>query len=164
MNPSLRVTRIDGTQGSLIYFQERNTNNLHVVMSEVTEINSEITLRFHYQGKIEPDKGRAEVQKLSTKETRTDFFLPPSYLYSNSAQWYPQLLTRPYSPLQISISVPSEYAAISNGELKTTEEFEGRTVYTYLCDQPVKYFSLLIGRITSSISFKSIVPMNVIFL
>ncbi len=163
LNPSLRVTRIDGTQGSLIYFQERNTNNLHVVMSEVTEINSEITLRFHYQGKIEPDKGRAEVQKLSTKETRTDFFLPPSYLYSNSAQWYPQLLTRPYSPLQISISVPTEYAAISNGELKTTEEFEGRTVYTYLCDQPVKYFSLLIGRITSSITFKSIVPMSVIF-
>ncbi len=163
LNPSLRVTRIDGSQGSLIYFQERNTHNLHVVMSEVPEVNSEITLRFHYQGKIEPDKGRAEVQRLTSKETNTDFFLPPSYLYSNSAQWYPQLLTRPYSPLQISISVPSDYAAISNGELKTTEAFEGRTVYTYRCDQPIKYFSLLIGRITSSISFQSIVPMNVFF-
>jgi hypothetical protein len=164
LNQTLRVTRIDGTQGSLIYFQERNTNNLHVIMSKVPEVNSEITLRFHYQGKIEPDKGRAEVQKILNKEKiKTDFFLPPSYLFSNSAQWYPQLLTRPYAPLQISISVPTDYAAISNGELKSTEQFQGRTVYTYRCDQPVKYFSLLIGRITSSISFKSIVPMNVFF-
>ena len=34
LNPSLRVTRIDGSQQSLIYFQERNTNNLHVVLNE----------------------------------------------------------------------------------------------------------------------------------
>jgi hypothetical protein len=164
LNPTLRVTRIDGTQGSLIYFQERNTNNLHVVMSEVPDVNSEITLRFHYQGKIEPDMGRAEVQKISRTEKKdNDYFIPPSYLYSNSAQWYPQMITRPYSPLKITISVPSDYAAISNGELKTTEEFQGRTVYTYNCEQPLKYFSLLIGRISSSISYKSIVPMNIFF-
>lgn len=162
LNPALRVTRIDGSQGSLIYFQERNTNNLHVVMSEVPNVNSEITLRFHYQGKIEPDKGRAEVQKISNKENK-DFFLPPSYLYSNAAQWYPQMISRPYSPLKITITVPSEYAAISNGELKTTEEHDGRIAYTYNCDQPVKYFSLFIGRISSSISFKSVVPINIFF-
>jgi len=164
LNPSLRVTRIDGTQGSLIYFQERNTNNLHIVMSAVPAVNSEITLRFHYQGKIEPDKGRAEVQRILTKENKNnDFFLPPTYLYSNSAQWYPQMITRPYAPLQITINVPSDYAAISNGELKTTEELNGRTAYTYSCEQPVKYFSLLIGRVSSNISFKSIVPMNIFF-
>jgi hypothetical protein len=164
LNPALRVTRIDGTQGSLIYFQERNTSNLHVVMSEVPDVNSEITLRFHYQGKIEPDKGRAEVQRILTKENKNnDFFLPPTYLYSNAAQWYPQMISRPYAPLQITINVPSEFAAISNGELKTTEELNGRTAYTYDCDQPVKYFSLLIGRVSSNISFKSIVPLNIFF-
>lgn len=164
LNSALRVTRIDGTQGSLIYFQERNTNNLHIVMSEVPKVNSEITLRFHYQGKVEPDKGRAEVQRILTKENKnTDFFLPPTFLYSNSSQWYPQMITRPYVPLQITINVPSDYAAIANGELKTTEELNGRTAYTYNCVQPIKYFSLLIGRISSNISFKSIVPMNIFF-
>lgn len=164
LNPALRVTRIDGTQGSLIYFQEPNTHNLHVVMSDLLEVDSEITLRFHYQGKIEPDRGRAEVQRVSPRfAVENEYFLPPSYLYSNSAQWYPQLSTSPYSPLEITISVPSDYAAISNGALKNAEEHNGRIVYTYNCDQPVKYFSLLIGRINSSISYKSIVPMNVFF-
>jgi hypothetical protein len=165
LNPTLRVSRINSTQGSLIYFQERNTNNLHVVLSEEVEAGKEITLQFYYQGRIEPDRGRAEVQKVSISraEKDSDYFVPPSYLYSNSAQWYPQLISRPYSPVETTISVPSDYAALSNGKLTKVEKRGNRNVYFYSCDQPVKYFSLLVGRISSSISFSSVVPMNIFF-
>jgi hypothetical protein len=165
LNPTLRVSRIDSSQGSLIYFQERNTNNLHVVLSEEVEAGKEITLHFYYQGRIEPDKGRAEVQKVSISraEKDSDYFVPPSYLYSNSAQWYPQLISRPYSRVETTISVPSDYAALSNGQLTKVEKRGNRNVYTYSCDHPVKYFSLLVGRISSSISFASVVPMNIFF-
>ncbi len=164
LNPSLRVSRIEGSQGSLIYFQERNTNNLHVVLNENIPEEKELTLRFHYRGRIEPDKGRAEVQRISPdRDIDTEYFVPPSFLYSNSAQWYPQLITRPYSTVDVTISVPSDYAAISNGALTKTEKQGDRTVYFYSCEQPVKYFSLLVGRINSSISFESIVPMNIFF-
>jgi hypothetical protein len=164
LNPALRVSRIAGSQGSMIYFQERNTNNLHVVLNENVETGKEIELRFHYQGRIEPDKGRAEVQRISPeRDIETEYFIPPSFLYSNSAMWYPQLLSRPYSTVNVTISVPSDYAAISNGELTKMEKKDGRSVYSYTCEQPVKYFSLLVGRINSSISFESIVPMNIFF-
>ncbi|HSE41704.1 MAG TPA: M1 family aminopeptidase [Acidobacteriota bacterium] len=166
LNPTLRVSRIYGSQGSLIYFQERNTNNLHVVLNEEIEEGEELTLRFRYQGRIEPDRGRAEVQKVSIsrpEKNDSEYFVPPSYLYSNSAQWYPQLITRPYSPVKTVISVPSDYAAISNGKLEKVEKQGDRTVYSYSCDQPVKYFSLLVGRISSNFSFESVVPMNVFY-
>ena len=121
LNQSLRVTGIDGNSGSLLYFQEKNTNNLHVVLGALSEEGSEIQLRFKYEGKINPDKGRSEMQ-VSNQGGENDYFIPPTFLYSNQAMWYPQLSSKPYSQVEFTISVPDGYAAIANGTLTKMEE------------------------------------------
>jgi aminopeptidase N len=162
LNPALRVSEVQSSQGPLLYFQEKSTNNLHVILNQVVEEAENVRLRFHYEGVIPPDKGRAETQ-ISATQGDTDFFLPPTYLYSNQAQWYPQLTSKPYSQVETTIEVPEGYAAIANGQLVRMEQNKSRSVYTYASDLPVKYFSLLVGRLRGTLERESIVPLRVFY-
>lgn len=162
LNPSLRVSSIESSQGELLYFQEKTTNNLHVVLNQATEEGGEVLLRFRYEGRITPDRGRSESQQ-SPDAGGSDFFLPPTFLYSNQANWYPQLQGKPYSPLEITIAVPDGFAAISNGSLVRQEEHGNRASYSYSADLPVKYFSVLIGRLRGMLTRESIVPIRTFY-
>lgn len=166
LSPSLRVSSIESSQGDLLYFQEKTTNNLHVVLNEMADEGIEVLLRFHYEGRISPDKGRAEAQRNTAPNIpagQTDYFLPPTFLYSNQALWYPQLLCKPYSQVQTTIRVPAGYAAIANGTLVKLEEHSDSNVYMYSSDLPVKYFSMLVGRLRGTLTRDSIVPIKAYF-
>jgi hypothetical protein len=164
LNPTLRVSRIESDQGALIYFQEKSTNNIHVVLNKSLGEADELLLRFFYQGKIDPEEGRSEAQiSSSSRGEKTEYYLPPTYLYSNASQWYPQLVSRPYSQVETSVSVPSDYAVIANGKLTRTEAKGERMVYSYVSDSPVKYFSLLVGRLNGNFTYNGIVPLNVFY-
>jgi aminopeptidase N len=122
----------------------------------------EILLRFFYQGKINPDQSSSEAQ-VSSPRGDTQFYLPPTYLYSSQSQWYPQLVSKPYSQVETSVNVPSDYSVIANGKLTRTEAKGERTVYSYVSELPVKYFSLLVGRLNGHLTYDSIVPLNVFY-
>lgn len=163
LNPTLRVSRIESDQGSLIYFQEKSNNNIHVVLNEPLKEADEILVRFFYQGKINPEQAKSETQSSSSSRGDSEYYLPPTYLYSSQSQWYPQLVSRPYSQVETSVSVPSDYAVIANGKLTRTEAKGERMVYSYVSDVPVKYFSLLVGRLNGNFTYDSIVPLNVFY-
>lgn len=164
LNPSLHVTSITSNQGELLFYQEKTTNNLHVVLNQMVDEGVETLLRLRYEGKISPDRGRSETQiSGGGGASQTDFFLPPSFLYSNQALWYPQLISKPYSRVETTVQVPSGYAAIANGQLISQEQRGGDSVYSYASDLPVKYFSLLVGRLRGTLTKESVVPIRAFF-
>ncbi|MCI0412890.1 hypothetical protein L0222_08835 [bacterium] len=162
LNPELRVSQIRSSQGYLIYFQEKQTNNLHLILNETLEKGKEILLEFYYQGKIAPEKRSSETMLLQTGSD--DFYLPPTYLYSNQSLWYPQLASRPYSGVEASITVPENYAAIINGVRTGVDSTKGNVTFSYKCLLPAKYFSLFVGRLDSHLRHESIVPIDVYYL
>lgn len=161
INPMLRVSQIRSSQGPLLYFQQRETNKLQVVLNDALKEAEELSLELFYQGRVPTDLGRAEVALLDQSETNV--YVPPTSLYSNQARWYPQLETDPYITMTMSISVPDGYSAISNGVLTGTDKEVGRSIFKYKSDRPMKYFSMLIGRFDDVYSFSSIVPIRVYY-
>jgi Peptidase family M1 domain/Peptidase M1 N-terminal domain len=161
LNPYLRVSQIQSDQGPLLYFQQRETSKLQVVLNDFLKEAEEISLEVSYQGRIQPDEGKAEVAALA--EGQANVYIPPTTLYSNQSRWYPQLDSDPYLAMMLSISVPAGYTAITNGIQKKIVKENERTIFYYQQDQPVKYFSLLVGRFDGVFSFDSIVPIKVYY-
>ncbi len=162
LNPELRVSQIKSSQGYLLYFQEKQTSNLHLIFNEPVKAGEEIRLEFYYQGKIAPENRRSEAMAMQTTG-ESDFFLPPTFLYSNHSTWYPQLVSRPYSGVEVSITVPQSYAAVTNGMQTGIETIDGNVTYSYLCRLPAKYFSLFVGRLDSHFRKESVVPIDVYY-
>jgi Peptidase family M1 domain len=163
LNPELQVSQIRSSQGYLIYFQERQTNNLHLVLNNPLQKGDEIKLEFFYQGKIAPEKRTSETMQLQREQER-EFYVPPTYLYSNQSLWYPQLASKPYAAVQATVTVPENYAAIMNGQQTGTEKGKGTRTFSFQCKLPAKYFSLFVGRLDQRLTFQSVVPIDVYFL
>jgi hypothetical protein len=161
LNPELRVSQIRSSQGYLIYFQEKQTNNLHLILNETLQKGKEILLEFYYQGKIAPEKRSSETMILQSGAD--DFYLPPTYLYSNQSLWYPQLASKPYSGVEATITVPENYAAIINGIRTGVDSTKGNVTFSYKCLLPAKYFSLFVGRLDSHLRQESVVPIDVYY-
>jgi len=162
LNPQLRVTRIGSSQGPLIHFQESKTKNLHVVLNESLKPGDELSLQFVYQGRLEPEMGRTEAQ-VSTGEEEPDVFVPPTYLYSNQTFWYPQLAGKLFCPVETTIIVPAEYSVITNGKMIKSENKGDQIVYSFASENPMKYFSLLVGKLNGHFAYDSIVPIDVYY-
>ena len=160
LNPELRVSQIRSSQGYLIYFQERKSSNLHLVLNETLQKGDDIDLEFIYQGKITPET-RSHEASFIQNAMDNDFYVPPTYLYSNQSSWYPQLNTPAYSGFEASITVPDNYAAVINGVRTGIDSSEGNVTYSFECRLPAKYFSLFVGRLDSYSRFESIVPIDV---
>jgi aminopeptidase N len=160
LNPELRVSQIKSSQGYLIYFQERKTSNLHLVLNETLRKGDSIGLEFFYQGKITPEM-RSHETTIIQAGMDNDFYMPPTYLYSNQSFWYPQLKTPIYSGFEASITVPDNYAVVTNGTRTGIDSNEGSITYSFECRLPAKYFSLFVGRLDSYSRFESIVPIDV---
>lgn len=164
LNSDLEVSQIRSNQGDLVYFQERQASNLHVVFNEVVRTGDQLLLEFHYQGKLQPELRKPEAMA-SMLQMEGEFYMPPTFLYSSFSQWYPQLTNRMYAPLRASITVPSGYLAVTNGKLISRTEAENkRKTFTYECRMPVKYFSLFVGRLDGHLSYSSLVPIDVYFI
>ncbi len=162
LNPNLRVSQIRSNQGPLLFFQQRETNKLQVVLNDSVMESEEVLLELHYQGRIPPDEGRAEVAPMQGP-SEANVYVPPTVLYSNDYRWYPQIESDPYATMTLSISVPNGYTAITNGIQTKIEKENDRTAFSYKVERPVKYFSLLVGRFDNVFSFNSIVPIRVYY-
>lgn len=162
LNSGLTVTSLNSSKGQLIYFQERQSNNLHVVLNEPLEEGQEMELEVRYHGRLDPELARNEAEVVQTNQD-TEVILPPTYLYSNQSRWYPQLTSSSFSPLEATVTVPSDYTAVTNGTLMDTEDQDSRKVFHFNCETPVKYFSLLVGTLDATLSYESIVPIKVYY-
>ena len=162
LNPQLRVTRIGSSQGPLIHFQESKTKNLHVVLNESLQPGDELSLQFVYQGRVEPETGKTEAQ-VTVGGGEPDVFVPPTYLYSNQTLWYPQLAGKIFCPVETTITVPTDYSVITNGKMIKSEIKGDQIIYSFASENPMKYFSMLVGRLNGHFVYDSIVPIDVYY-
>lgn len=162
LNSGLHVSSLSGDQGPLIYFQEKQTNNLHVVLNDPLEPDQEMQLDISYHGELAPELTRNEAAQV--KQENMEVFVPPSFIYSNQSKWYPELSSSTYSPVETYITVPNDYVAVSNGVLTQLEGKGAEHTYHYRCETPIKYFSLIVASLDSTYNFNSVVPIQVSYL
>jgi hypothetical protein len=146
--------------GRLLPLRVRGQDNLIVNLPGAVPRDTELTLRFAYAGRLEPQevdrealapqRGESFVQELPlvTPEAR--------YLYSNRTYWYPQSTVSDYATATVRITVPGEYGCVASGRLveQTVEpRTDGRTGtrrrFTFVAPLPVRYLSVVVTRLTA---------------
>lgn len=159
-NPALEILRIsDEEKRELFYTQDRLRKIVYVYFFQTPPKGCSSVVEIFYRGKLVPPKQTADVLA-EPQFTDTVIYTPPkfeSYLYSQSAYWYPSPPDEDYFQARLKIIVPPGYTCIANGHLISTsrlnslekvEEIEkmGSSVYVYETEYPLKYISFLVGK------------------
>ncbi len=158
---SLNVSSLVSDElGRLLYLRVRGQDNLIVNLPGAVPRDTELTLRFTYAGRLEPQ----EVDREALAPQRGEAFLQelplltpePRYLYSNRTYWYPQSTVSDYATATLRLTVPGEYGCVASGRLTSqTVEPRGsaraaaRRTFTFVAPLPVRYLSVVISRLTS---------------
>ncbi len=161
---ALAVRSVTSDQfGRLFNLRVANQNTLLVNLPAGLLRDSEITVTIAYAGRLEPQAPEREA--LAPQNPRDPgapqepfedpFVIRPesSYLYSNSAYWYPQSTISDYAVAKIQLTIPVTFGCVASGRLLDTAEVipardqvPARKVYQFLAERPVRYLSFLVSR------------------
>lgn len=159
-NPDLEILRIyDDERRQLFYTQDKLRKILYVYYFQSPPKDKLSSIEIFYRGKLIPPRQMADVIA-GSQFSETVSYPPPrydTYLYSQSAYWYPAPADEDYFKAYLKIIVPPEYMCISNGELiekirlngiEKVEELEmiGNNAYVFETKYPLKYLSFIVGR------------------
>jgi len=171
LNPRLSILRItDEEKRVLFYSQDKLRETLYVYFVQPPPQNEPYAIEVYYRGKLEPPEqiadvvAAAQIYKWGGRFGQNIVFLPPeyeTYLFSQSASWYPAPSENDYFQARLKISVPPQFQCVSNGELidkalwsgtEKVKELENAkiAVFVYQTTQPVKYLSFIVGRFTNA--------------
>jgi|GEM_PF-186664 len=160
LQPALEIVRIyDGERRELLFSQDTVGRIIYVYLLEPVEKNERTTLEVFYRGRLEPppqltDTALGQRIKWEPSSIANRF---ETFLFSQSAQWYPQPVNDDFFTARLKIIVPPGYSAISNGVLvekstlngvqRVTEiDKIGSSCLVYETKRPVKYLSFLVGK------------------
>lgn len=144
--------------GRLLHLRVRGQDNVVVNLPGAVPRDTELTLQFSYAGQLEPQ----EVDREALAPQRGEPFLQelplvtpePRFLYSNRTYWYPQSTVTDYATATLRLTVPGEYGCVASGylvdrpvETRPDSRSTQRT-YTFVAPLPVRYLSVVIGRLT----------------
>ncbi|MFC2169103.1 M1 family metallopeptidase [Acidobacteriota bacterium] len=171
-NPALEVLRIrDAEQNDLFYSNDKFRRILYVYFLDPPSKGEETSIEIYYRGKIEPYEPSSDVINFVQfyQPVETHSYKQKTFLYSRSSLWYPAPSFSEYFTAQLKITVPPEYACISNGIL--TEEPDTKGIEkegnneeldccTYVFDvtKPVKYLSFIVGKFTKEMEEANPLP------
>lgn len=160
-HPDFEILRIFDQDGrELFYTLDKQRKLLYVYFIRPLEKNALGAIEIYYRGTLEPPGPIQDVipggqynETISFAEPRFDTFL-----YSQSAYWYPQPAEEDYFLSSLHFSIPPGYTCIANGELVEQGRLEsvrrvmtlekvGNTLYRFETKFPVKYLSFLVGRL-----------------
>lgn len=173
-NPELEILRIfDEERRELFYTQDKLRKILYVYFFEPPHRGKMSSIEIFYRGKLIPPKQISDV--ITGPQFNETVINTPSkydtYLYSQSAYWYPSPPDEDYFKARLKIIIPPEYACISNGELiektrlnnvEKVEEIEkmGSAVYVFQTEYPLKYISFIVGKFTKVQEDSSPLPLK----
>lgn len=161
-NPSLEILRVyDQARRELFFTQDKDSRNLYVYFLEPVERNVLTSIEVYYRGVLEPPPQHADTLA-SLQRSDSYLLIPPqfdTYLYSQSAYWYPSPPEEDYFTARMKIIVPPEYSAVANGHqveagrlngLQRVTEMEkvGSAYVVFQTETPVKYLTFLVGKLT----------------
>ncbi|MFZ2053195.1 MAG: M1 family aminopeptidase [Candidatus Aminicenantales bacterium] len=161
LHPELEILRIyDAKRRELFFTQDPAGRVCCVYFLEPIAKDAEATIEVLYRGRLEPPAQVTDtVAALQVKEIHPIPFRYDTYLFSQSAQWYPAPLIEDYFTARLKIIVPPDYSSISNGQLleqgvlngiqKVTEiDKIGSFFSVFETKRPLKYLSFLVGRLS----------------
>jgi len=175
--PELSILRIFDQDGhELFYTQDRYRKLLYVYFIDPLLENKPQTIEVFYRGEMVPPVPNVDVLA-DPQYSATHIFVPPrldTYLFSQSALWYPEPPEDEFFQARMKIMIPPDYGCISNGELleqgrlngiKNVAEIDkvGNSYYVFETKSPVKYLSFLVGKFLKSQEGKASVPIQLIF-
>jgi hypothetical protein len=159
-NPDLDILRVNDPEGvELFYTQDKPRKLLYVYLLRPLAKGESRTIDVFYRGELEPPLQTTDV--VSEGQYDRDISLAPiqheTYLYSQSANWYPSPSGADYFLASLRISVPPGYVCVANGvmtELSTIDsvsgvfalEKVGNSVFSFATKSPVRYLSFIVGR------------------
>lgn len=160
LNQNLEILRIyDANRRELFFTQDPAGGVFYAYFLEPVAQDEQAILEILYRGRIEPPTQIADtVAALQAKEIHLMPFRYDTYLFSQSALWYPAPLVEDYFSARVKIIVPGDYSAIANGRLvergvlngiqKVTEiDKIGSLFSTFVSERPLKYLSFIVGKL-----------------
>ncbi len=173
LNPDLEILKVEDEAGrTLFYSRDRLRKYTYVYLAEKLPRDGEIRLKIFYRGKIVPpppvtDSGpRAQVE-----ETRILFPISETYLFSQSADWYPAPPREKYVRFRLKLIVPESYYCLSGGRLVESYQIKeaaavtelaslGSSVFVYESRSPVKYISFFLGKLVKQRKLDEPLPLE----
>ncbi len=163
-NPSLEILRIyDQEKRNLLFTQDKGGQNLYVYFFESVPKNTSATIEVLYRGKLEPPPPMADTFPVPPGSDLVVYLAPryETYLFTQVAHWYPSPPDEDYFTARLKIIVPPEYSSVASGVLleqgtlngmQRVTEFDkmGSVCSVFETNQPVKYLSFLVGKLSLS--------------
>ena len=174
LNPDLEILRIfDEEKRELFYTQDRLRKIIYVYFFQPPPMGRFSSIEIFYRGKLIPPKQTADVVA-GPQISETAVYTPPrfdSFLYSQSAYWYPAPADNDYFQARLKIIVPPDYTCIAVGNMieksrlngiEKVEEIEnmGNSVYVFETEYPIKYISFLVGKFSKVREDSSGLPLK----
>jgi hypothetical protein len=168
-NPELQILKIQDEKGRELYYtQDRLRKFIYVYLAEKINYDQNFHVQIFYRGKIVPPSPVTDSlpQKIS-EEPRVVFSAPQgTFLFAQSAEWYPAPVKEKYFTFRLRLIVPDDYYCLASGQLleryslkeagNVTElENLGNSVFVYESQIPVKYVSFFIGRLKPGIKIQN---------
>jgi hypothetical protein len=172
-HPGLEVLRIyDSEKRELLYTKDPVGRILYIYFLEPLARNARTTIEVLYRGRLEPPAQLTDTVAGQRYE-ETSQPLPvrfETFLFSQSALWYPHPLTEDYFTARLKFIVPPAYSVVANGVLveksvlngvqRVTEiEKVGSACFIYETKRPVKYLSFLAGKLSLTEESSSPLPL-----
>ncbi len=161
-NPSLSILRIYDQAGrELFYTLDKLRKYLYVYLLQPAEKGKPFAIEVYYRGELEPPIQTTDIVPGGQYNETISLIQPAyeSYLYSQSAYWYPAPADNDYFQARLRFSIPPNFLCISNGELTEQGRLDevrrvssldkiGNSLYTFETKYPVKYLSFIVGKLS----------------
>ncbi|MCJ7563039.1 MAG: hypothetical protein MUP52_00425 [Candidatus Aminicenantes bacterium] len=159
-NPSLDILRIFDQEGhELFYTRDKLRKLLYVYFVSPLQKDKTGAIEIYYRGTLEPPVPTSDVIP-GGQYTDTISLAGPryeTYLYSESACWYPSPSEEDYFQASLKFSVPPGFICVANGELTEEGKLDsvrrvmalekvGNSLYEFETKFPIKYLSFIVGK------------------
>src|SRR4030042_1073932 len=161
-HPGLEILRVyDSERRELLFTQDPVGRILYIYFLEPIAKGVRTTIEVFYRGRLEPPAQLTDTVVGQRYEEAPES-IPvrfETFLFSQSAQWYPYPLIEDFFPARLKIIVPPAYSVISHGVLaeksvlngvqRVTEiDKVGSSCSVYETKRPVEYLSFLVGKLS----------------
>ncbi|HUM01757.1 MAG TPA: M1 family aminopeptidase [Thermoanaerobaculia bacterium] len=133
------------------FLQQEASDTLQVRILPPLAAGRQIALDISYSGSVEP-------QELSRAIDRRREGIPRSprphlpgeeqiLLYGSRVFFFPQSPVRNHVPVTLHVGLPEGYTAVASGVPDLSAERAGRPTFAFRTQQPIRYLSLIVGRL-----------------
>jgi hypothetical protein len=152
LHDDFRVASVTSEEGgNLLFFRVRDQSNLVVSLGPLAGRREPFTLTTRYSGRHDPAPVDQEVAQVASALPPSDDGVVvdrPPLVYSNRTAWYPRPGGEDFATTRAGLDVPEGWLGVTGGALVSTHTEAGRTRAEYRLDEPGKFVTALVGRLT----------------